>query len=115
VKLSHDPVTQMPFDPGGLDPDMPPSKEDETKLSHLSMFHPSDLVECTFLLDPQEDGQRFHTHIVHAIEDHDAKLHDKAKHFKFCCSINDDQYDKILTYNEILNNIEQQDDDGTKL
>ena len=57
VKLSHDPVTQMPFDPGGQDLDSPPTKEDETKSSQLSMFHPSDLVGCTFLLDPQEDGQ----------------------------------------------------------
>ncbi len=52
VKLSHDPVTQMPFDPGGQDPDMPPTQEDETKLSQPPTFHPSDLVDHTFLLDP---------------------------------------------------------------
>jgi len=58
MKLSHDPVTKMPFDPGSQDPDTPLTKEDETKLSQLPMFHPSDLVGWTFLLDPQEDGQR---------------------------------------------------------
>jgi len=31
------------------------------------------------------------------------------------CSINDDQYEEILSHNEILNYIKQQDDDGTKL
>ncbi len=79
------------------------------------MFHPSDLVGCTFLLHPQEDGQHFHACIVEALEDHDANLHKKAERFKFCCSINDNQYEEILTYNEILNYIEQQDDNGTKV
>ena len=105
----------MPFDPGGQDPDSPPTNKDGTKSSQLPMFHPSDLVGHTFLLDPQEDGQRFHTHIVKALEDHDAKLHNKAEWFKFHCSINDDKYEQILTCNEILNYIKQQDDNGIKL
>ena len=71
------------------------------------MFHPSDLVGHTFLLDSQEDGQRFRTRIVEALKDHDAKLHHKAEWFKFRCSINNDKYEEILTYNEILNYIEQ--------
>jgi len=101
MKLSHDPVAQMPFDPGGQDPDSPPTKEDETKLSQLPMFHPSDLVGCTFLLDPQEGGQWFRAHIVEALEDRDAKLHQKPQWFKFHCSINNDQYEEILSYNKI--------------
>ncbi len=60
-KLSHDPVTQMPFDPSGQDPDSPPTNEDGTKTSQLPTFHPSNLVGQTFLHDPQEDGQQFHT------------------------------------------------------
>ncbi len=115
VKLHHDPATQMPFDPGGKDPDSPPTDADGTKSSQLPTFHPSDLVGHTFLLDPQEDGQQFCARIVEAVEDHDAKLHQKPERFKFCCSINDDQYEEILSYNEILNYIEQQDDDGTRI
>jgi len=114
VKLRHDPVTQMPFDPGGHDQTLSPTEE-ETNLSQLPTFHPSDLVGRTFLLDPQEDGQRFRARIVQAIEDQDADLHRNSDRYKFLCSINDDQYEEILSYNEILNFIEQQDDDGTKL
>jgi len=44
VKLCHDPVTLMPFNPGDQDPDMPPTKEDETKLSQLPSLYPSDFV-----------------------------------------------------------------------
>jgi len=115
TKLSHDPVTQMPFDPGGQDPNSPITKEDETSSSQLPTFHPSDLVGHTFLLDPQEDSQRFHVRIVQAIEEQDAKIHGHPDHFKFICSINDDQYEEILTYNEILNYVEQQNDDGIKV
>jgi len=100
---------------GGQDPASYPSKEEETKSSQLPAFHPSDLVGHTFLLDPQEDGQRFHACIVQAMEEQDAQLHSNAEWFKFCCSINDDQYEERLVYNEILNYIEQQDDDVTKL
>jgi len=115
VKTSHDPVIQTPFHPGGQGSDSSPNNEEETDLSQLPTFHPSDLVGCTFLLDTHEDGQRFHACIVQAIEDHDANLHSHADHFKFHCSINDDQYEEIISYNEILNYIEQQDDDGTKI
>ena len=78
MKLTHD-RTQMPFDPGGQDPDSPPTDEEGTKLSQLPMFHPSDLVGHTFLLDQQEDGQWFRTHIVEALEDHDARLLQKPE------------------------------------
>jgi len=115
MKLSHDPAPQMPFDPGGQAPDSPPPDENGTKMSQLPTFHPFDLVGHTFLLDPQEDGQRFRTRIVEALEDHNAKLHQKPERFKFHCSINNDQYEDILSYNEILNYIEQQDDDGMKV
>jgi len=33
VKLTHDPVSPMPFDPGGQDPALPPTNKDETKSS----------------------------------------------------------------------------------
>jgi len=39
VKLSHDPVTQMSFDPGGKDPAQSPTSEEETKSSQLPAFH----------------------------------------------------------------------------
>ena len=44
VKLIHDPVNQMPFDPGGQDPDSPPTNEDETKSSQLLHATPLTLL-----------------------------------------------------------------------
>jgi len=76
--------------------------------SCLNSLHstPQTLLDTPFLLDPQEDGPSFHA----CIEEQDAQLHSNAEWFKFCCSINDEQYEEILTNNEILNYIEQQDD-----
>jgi hypothetical protein len=33
----------------------------------------------------------------------------------FCCSVNDDQYEEILSYNEILNSLEAEEDGETKV
>ena len=76
---------------------------------------PHQPIGRTFLLEPQEDGQHFHARIMQAIQDHDAKRTANAEWFKFRCSINDDQFEEILSYSKILNYIEQQDDPSTKL
>jgi len=55
------------IDPGDQDPASSPTKEDETKSSQLPTFHCSNLVGCAFLVDPQEDSQRFPAHIIQAI------------------------------------------------
>ena len=39
-----------------------------------AVFNPEDLVGCTFLLDPQEDGQRFRAQIVKLIKDHEENV-----------------------------------------
>jgi hypothetical protein len=83
------------------------------KLTPMPVFHPSDLVGKTFLMDPQEDGQRVRAHIVQAIEDHDGKLDDNPTRIKFLCSINDDESEEIIAYNEILNHIEDDETEET--
>jgi len=116
VKLCHNATTHQPFNPGGDPALIPPQTEEkgETNTSQPLRFYPSDLIGWTFLLDPQEDGQQFHARIGQAIQDQDAKLTTNAARFKFRCSINDDQFEEILSYSEILNYIKQQDDPGTK-
>jgi hypothetical protein len=72
----------------------------------MPVFHPSDLVRKTFLMDPMEDGQRHRARIVRAIEDQDGEIEDTPTRIKFLCSINDDESEEIITYNEILNYLE---------
>jgi len=66
-----------------------------------------DLVGCTFLLEPPEDGQYFHSQIVKAIEDHEDHLTQHYEHLKFLCCINDDTAAEIMSYNDILAQIQQ--------
>jgi hypothetical protein len=78
----------------------------------MPVFHPSNLVDKTFLTDLQEDRQRLRACIVRAIEDHDGEIEDNPTRIKFLCSINDDdESEEIITYNEILNHIEVEEND----
>ena len=81
-------------------PDISTTEEnDENKTVYTN---PSDLVGRTFLMKPRDDGQRFQAHIVDCIESHEDTFTKQPEHIKFRCSINDDQYDELLTYQEII-------------
>jgi hypothetical protein len=82
----------------------------ESKRPSLSQtFLPSDLVGCTFFMNEQEDGQHFWARIIRAIEDTEADLSTNPTHVQFICSLNDDEFEEILSYNEVLNHIESHD------
>ena len=71
----------------------------------MPVFHPSDLVGRTFLLDPQEDGQCYRARIICMVEDHDSDIEENPTRVKFVCSLNDDQLEEIVTYGEMLDYI----------
>ena len=70
-----------------------------------------DLIGRTFLLPEQEDGQCFHAAIVECISQHEDQLSSDPKHIKFRCSINDDEYEDILSYQEIMDYICKDDEE----
>ena len=90
------------------------SKDGENKTHTMPVFDPHDLAGKTFLMEPEEDGQRFRARIVRAIEDHEGKLDNNPDRIKFLCSINDDETEEIISYNEILRHIER-DAEGTAI
>jgi len=65
------------------------------------------LVRHTFLLDEQDDGQRYCTKIVECVADHEAQNQMDPEHVCFRCTINDDQYKDIITYNELMDYIQK--------
>ena len=80
----------------------------------MPIFDPTDLVGRTFLMDPQENGERYRMKILEALVKSEEQLAKHPDRIKFVCSVNDDMYEEILTYNEILEYItknEEQDDD----
>jgi hypothetical protein len=68
---------------------------------------PYELVGCTFLMDPQDDGQRFRARIVDLVEDRQSKVRKSDHHHKFRILVNDDQYEEVITYNELMDFIQK--------
>ena len=80
--------------------------------SQCTVFtNPSDLVGRTFLMEEQADGQHYHASIVECIDDHQNQLSKDPHHIKFRCSINDDAYEDILSYQEIMDYINKDEED----
>ena len=70
-----------------------------------AITNPVDLVGRTFLKNTQEDGQRFRVQIVEALDNFENNRNADPKHIHFCCKVNDDQYEEILSYQEIMEHI----------
>jgi hypothetical protein len=71
---------------------------------------PNDLIGRTFLMPPQEDGQRFRARIVQAIDDFETKLGQNKDRIRFRCTVNDGQYEEILSYSELMHSLESAED-----
>ena len=80
-------------------------------LARTVLTDAKDLVGCTFLMEPQDDGQRFRAAIVECIDQHNDNFSADPTRLKFRCSINDDQFEEILTYQEIMDHINHDSDD----
>jgi hypothetical protein len=90
------------------------SKSDEeagnTTEKGLIVVDPSDLIGRTFLQNvnnEDETGHRYYK-FVEAIQTRNAKLKKDLTSLKFICSVNDDEYQEILSYTEILDSINSQ-------
>ena len=68
---------------------------------------PEALIGRTFLRLPEENGERFRAKILEAINENEAKCANNPDMIKFRCSVNNDEYEEIVTYNQILEHLEQ--------
>jgi hypothetical protein len=101
------------------------SADDGEILPPMPVIDPSELIGRTFLMD-KEDGQQHHARILNVINEeeickcigeHERELFQQPGHVQFVCSVNDDDYEEILSYNELMDYIEKdkqqhQDEDG---
>jgi hypothetical protein len=89
------------MEPTDENPECPPTGDDTV------IVDPQELLGRTFLMDTQEDGQRFCACIVECISDHESNVRRSDNHVKFLISVNDDEYEEIITYNELMDFIEK--------
>jgi hypothetical protein len=89
------------MEPTDENPERPSTGDD------MVIVNPQDLLGRTFLMDTQEDGQRFCARIVKCIFNHKSNVRHSDDHVKFRISINEDEYKEIITYNELMDFIEK--------
>jgi hypothetical protein len=75
------------------------------------VFNPEDLIGRTFLLKEQENGERYRARIVEAITGFDDDLGRNPTRIKFKLSINGDQFEELMAYNEVMQHLEPDNDD----
>jgi hypothetical protein len=75
---SMEPTNEDPYTESTPDPSECPSTGDDTVI-----VDPQELLGRTFLMDTQEDGQRFRACIVECISDHESNVRRSDNHVKF--------------------------------
>jgi hypothetical protein len=81
------------------------------KRRRMVTIDPNDLIGRTFLKDCEEDGQRFRARVVRAVIDKEDELKKGSEYMKFIFEVPNSTVDEILTYNEILNYIETEENE----
>ncbi len=72
---------------------------------------PSDYVGRTFLGKEESDGTRMRLRIVEAIADGETELSSDPTHHKFRVRHDDSDWEDLVTYQEILSHLKQEEDD----
>ena len=91
--------------PDGVEDESSPSEEPSDPV-----FKPDDLIGRTFLMDHRDDGQRFRARIVELLEDHESDVEQNPTRLKFRCSVNDDEFEELISYNDLINYIEHDEE-----
>jgi hypothetical protein len=96
-----------------------PDDGENEEFNTMPTYNTADLVGRTFLMPPKEDGQRFRARVVKAQADHMADVMKHPDRVKFLVAVGPDQSEEIITYNQLLEYIEESEaeamDDGTIL
>jgi hypothetical protein len=72
---------------------------------------PKDLIGRTFLKDSEDDGQRICARVVRAVFDKEEAIKKVPENMRLIFEVPESSVDEILTYNEILDHIEKDNND----
>ena len=86
--------------------------EDDSQRKPMPIFEPTDLVGRIFLMDPSDNGEQYRAKILEAIVEDKEQLAKHPDRIKFLCSVNDEMYEEVLSYNEILDYINKQEEEA---
>jgi hypothetical protein len=75
-------------------------------------FDTGDLVGRTFLMEEDDDGFCYCARIIEVLDDHEKNVANNPVLKKFKCLVGKDEFKEIISYNEVIQHIEKDDDDG---
>jgi hypothetical protein len=87
--------------------DVNPSAVTTSDTDQMAIDDPYELVGCTFLMDPQDDKQIIWACIIDFNDNHKSDVLKCDDHYKFCISVNEDQYEEVSTCNELMDFIQK--------
>ena len=87
--------------------------DNDPKKARMHVFNPHDIVGRSFLMDERIDGQRHWARVVKLIDDHVEHFEDNPERAKFLCSVNNDLYEEVMSYNEHLRLTEAENEQET--
>jgi len=75
-----------------------------------NLLPPNKMLDCTFLMQPEDDGTRYRAKIIALIDNHLAEnnFEKQPERIKFKCLVND-QHEEIVAYNDIVDYMEADD------
>ena len=91
------------FQANPQDADIVKSKHEDKPMKVIDF---DEMIGRTFLMPAEEDGTRLRAKIIEQIEDEEKNIASDPTMVKFRCSVNDGQYEEIMTYNQILDKLE---------
>jgi hypothetical protein len=74
------------------------------------IINPKERIGRTFLWDKQDDGQQFRARIFKLIDDHTSQLENSKDRIKILLSLDEDDREEVITYNELLDYLVRDND-----
>ena len=78
----------------------------------LPTLEPEMIVGRSFLLPPEPDGTRLEATAVELIQQYEEDLYKHPDHIKFRCTVNDKEYEDLISYSQVIDYLE---DDKNKI
>ena len=91
------------------------SRQDDADPSHtkpMPEFDPDDLIGRTFLLPPQENGERLRAKVTKTVvEEIEAEDANRIPNINFILDIGEGKVEELITYNQLLDHLEQAEEE----
>ena len=91
------------------------SRQDDPDPSHIKPmpeFGPDDLIGRTFLLPPQENGERLRAKVtMKVVEEIEAEDDNRIPNINFILDIGEGKVEELITYNQLLDHLEQAEEE----